>query len=422
MILIVDDNHENLFSLKTLLHLHEYGVETAMSGEEALKKVLKTEYALIILDVQMPGMDGYEVAEAISGLSKTRDIPIIFLSAVHIDKWFITKGYDAGAVDYVTKPFDPDLLMLKVKTFYRLSQQTRAMKAMQAELKEEVEMRRQAQDELQQANAELEDKVSARTMELMKMNKALQESNAELQQYAFVASHDLQEPLRKVMTFSQMIGDRYLSYLPEAKDYLQRIISSTGRMRSLIDDLLQFSRISGTAAYESTDLQKVVENTLDDLELLIHDKNATITVSALPVIDAIPGQMQPVFQNLLNNALKFSRSGVKPTITVNAEFTSELELDAPATDDGKFVRIYVQDNGIGFKEMYLEKIFTMFQRLHGRIEYEGTGIGLAIVKKIIDKHHGLLTAKSIEGEGTTFIVMLPVRQSHTHSNGNGLQG
>jgi light-regulated signal transduction histidine kinase (bacteriophytochrome) len=367
-------------------------------------------------------MDGYEVAEAVSGLSKTKDIPIIFLSAVHIDKWFITKGYDAGAVDYVTKPFDPDLLMLKVKTFYRLSQQSRALKAIRDELKDEVEMRRQAQDELVQANAALESKVAERTSELTKMNKALQESNSELQQYAFVASHDLQEPLRKVMTFSQMIGDRYLAYLPEAKDYLQRIISSTGRMRSLIDDLLQFSRISGAIAFESTDLQKVVENTLDDLELLIHEKNAIITVSSLPVIDAIPGQMQPVFQNLLNNALKFSRPDVKPEIAIQSEFTTALKLDAHAVDGGNFVRIYVKDNGIGFNEMYLEKIFTMFQRLHGRIEYEGTGIGLAIVKKIIDKHHGLLTAKSIEGQGTTFILMLPVRQSHTHSNGNGLQG
>ncbi len=129
MILIVDDKYENLFSLKTLLQLYAYETDTAASGEEALKKILKNEYSVIILDVQMPDMDGYEVAEAISGLNKTRDIPIIFLSAVNIDKRFIAKGYDSGGVDYITKPFDNDLLLLlKVRTFYRLSQQRRELK------------------------------------------------------------------------------------------------------------------------------------------------------------------------------------------------------------------------------------------------------------------------------------------------------
>src|ERR1043166_594684 len=128
MILIVDDNQENIFSLKTLLVLHKYEVDTALSGEEALKKILKREFALIILDVQMPGMDGYEVAEAIAGYSKTKDIPILFLSAVHIDKRFILKGYETGGADYITKPIDADLLLLKVKTFYRLHMQAKELR------------------------------------------------------------------------------------------------------------------------------------------------------------------------------------------------------------------------------------------------------------------------------------------------------
>ena len=195
MILIVDDKQENLFSLKTLLQLNVYDVDTASSGEEALKKILRNEYELIILDVQMPGMDGYEVAEIITGYSKSKDIPIIFLSAVNIDKRFITKGYTSGGVDYVTKPFDPDLLLLKIKTFSKLYRQAK---------------------ELNDIKDNLEQKVEKRTAELKQANKNLEASNAELQQYAFIASHDLQEPLRKIITFTRIIEERFLEKTPEA--------------------------------------------------------------------------------------------------------------------------------------------------------------------------------------------------------------
>jgi CheY-like chemotaxis protein len=141
MILIVDDKKENLFSLRTLLQLNLYDVDTAMSGEEALKKILKNEYELIILDVQMPGMDGYEVAENITGYSKSKDIPIIFLSAVNIDKRFITKGYNSGGVDYITKPFDPELLLLKIKTFSKLYRQTKELNDIRSNLEQKVEER-----------------------------------------------------------------------------------------------------------------------------------------------------------------------------------------------------------------------------------------------------------------------------------------
>jgi signal transduction histidine kinase len=156
MILIVDDKPENIFSLKTLLEIHKFPVDTASSGEDALKKVLRNAYALIILDVQMPGMDGFEVAEAITGYSKAKDIPIIFLSAVNTDKRFITKGYASGGIDYVTKPIDPDILLLKVKTFYRLYEQTKQLNEAQTALQEEIEFRKKAQAELDEKNAELQ--------------------------------------------------------------------------------------------------------------------------------------------------------------------------------------------------------------------------------------------------------------------------
>ena len=416
MILIVDDKEENLFSLKSLLQLNLYEVDTAASGEDALKKILKKDYALIILDVQMPGMDGFEVAETITGYSKTKNIPIIFLSAVNIDKRFIAKGYTSGGVDYVTKPFDPDLLLLKVKTFCSLSDQTRELNLTQEALKQENEIRKKAQKSLEEANLFLEDKIKERTKELLEINNELEISNAELQQYASLASHDLQEPLRKIITFSRIIQDRFLTQMPEADTYIKKVIASTERMRNLIDDLLNYSKLSGSAKFIFSDLNTIAKEAISDLELQIKDKEATINLEELPSIDTVPGQMRQVFQNVISNALKFSKADEAPIIKIWSEFIDEKAILAPAKDKGAFVRLHVHDNGIGFNEIYLERIFIIFQRLHGKGEYEGTGIGLSIVKKIIEKHNGLISAQSKEGEGTTFIIVLPVHQSEIPAN------
>jgi len=411
MILIVDDTYENLYSLKSLLQLNLYEVDTAASGEEALKKILKNEYVLVILDVQMPGMDGYEVAEAITGYSKTKNIPIIFLSAVNIDKRFIKKGYESGGVDYVTKPFDPDLLLLKVKTFYRLYEQNRQLNIIQGTLRAEIEFRKKAEIALQESNISLEEKVRERTKELLHINKELELSNIELQQYASLASHDLQEPLRKIITFIRIIEERFLPDNQEALTYIRKVISSSERMRTLINDLLNYSKLSVNSHFSWSDLNMILANTIADLELPIKEKNAEIIIDDLPSIESISGQIRQIFQNIISNALKFSKAGVQPVIRITGEKVSEKSADAMDDPDGRFVRICIEDNGIGFNEIYLDKIFTIFQRLHGRGEYEGTGIGLAIVKKIVEKHNGLLTAKSKEGVGTTFILVLPVEQS-----------
>jgi signal transduction histidine kinase len=388
MILIVDDKQENLYSLKTLLRLHLYEADTANSGEEALKRILKNEYELIILDVQMPGMDGYEVAEVLTGYSRSKDIPIIFLSAVNIDKRFITKGYASGGVDYVTKPFDPDILLLKVKTFTRLYRQTK---------------------ELNDIKETLEQKVEERTGALLEANKALEISNAELQQYAFIASHDLQEPLRKIITFSRLVMERFLATQPEPSLYLGKVIASAERMRKLINDVLDYSKLSDTPKFQPCNLNQLLQETVTDLELYIKEKEAVLIVGELPVIEAIPDQIRQLFQNLISNALKFSRRQSAPVIKIGAELIAERSFDSQVSGEGGWCRVYVSDNGIGFNEIYLSKIFTMFQRLHGKDEYEGNGIGLTIVKKIVQRHKGLITAESKEGEGTTFILILPVQ-------------
>ena len=389
MILIVDDTKENLFSLRQLMELNGYRVETASSGEEALKKILRNEYYLIILDVQMPGMDGYEVAEALNGYSKSRDVPILFLSAVNIDKKFITKGYTSGGVDYVIKPFDPDILLLKVSTFTRLYKQHK---------------------ELSEIKSLLEKKVEERTKDLLQINQQLELSNAELQQYAYLASHDLQEPVRKILTFSNLIYDRFPLEEKLMKDYLKRIINSSEKMKRLINDLLYYSKISAEPVFNPTDLNQVIRNTISDLELTINETHAVIDVDSLPEIDAMPDLISQVFENLLSNALKFSKKNTVPVIHIKAERVAEKESDSPAAEWGDFCRIIIEDEGIGFNEKYQEKVFGIFQRLHPTAAYKGTGIGLAIVKKIIEKHNGIITARSKEGIGSSFIIILPVRQ------------
>jgi signal transduction histidine kinase len=412
MILIVDDKYENLFSLKSLLQLYAYETDTAASGEEALKKILKNEYSVIILDVQMPGMDGYEVAEAISGLNKTKDIPIIFLSAVNIDKRFIAKGYDSGGVEYLTKPFDNDLLLMKVKTFHRLYTQRQELKQVEEALRREIEIRKRSQQEVEQINSLLEFKVEERTRDLLQLNKDLENRNAELAQYAYLASHDLQEPLRKIITFIKIIEEKYLKDIPEAKVEMSKVITSSERMRNLINALLSYSKLSTVSLFTLVNLNEVVKDALADLEITIKEKQAVINVSQLPELEAIPGQMRQMFQNLLSNALKFSKTDTRPIINIFSEPVNELQLEAEHDTNGKYVRIDISDNGIGLDESYIDKIFVIFQRLHGKTQYEGTGIGLAIVKKIIEKHNGIIGVKSKEGEGATFTIVLPVKQNN----------
>jgi signal transduction histidine kinase/FixJ family two-component response regulator len=523
MILIVDDKQENLLSLKSILQLNKIEVDTASSGEEALQKVLKTTYALIILDVQMPGMDGFEVAEAITGYSKTKDIPIIFLSAASTHKKFITKGYESGAIDYVTKPVDTDILLFKIKTFQRLYEQKNELSRIQNALREEIEIRQKAEETLndnvrelhsiieaipqiaftakpdgtiefvnenwyrysadikefpevpegdatigsvwqnavtegrsvemevcirlldteeyryhllralpvrdaqnniskwvgtltdiqeqKQINQLLEQKVEERTLELQQSNEELEAKNHELQQFTSVASHDLKEPLRKIQVFSSIVKEKLeVNDYANLEEYLRRIIVSGERMSGLINDLLAYSRLSMLSLFEDANLNKIVHNILLDLEIPIVEKDARVDVDDLPVIQAIPGQIRQLFQNIISNALKFSRPGVPAVIEIRCSIINEKRIDAPEAENGAFCRLVISDNGIGFDEQYLEKIFTLFQRLNSKEAYEGTGIGLAIAKKIVEKHNGLITARSKENEGATFIIVLPLKQ------------
>lgn len=262
----------------------------------------------------------------------------------------------------------------------------------------------------------MEQTVADRTRELQDLNSQLELSNHDLQQFASVASHDLKEPLRKIQMFSQMIRDRKLTgENAAAADYLERIIASSSRMTRLINDLLSFSRLSSDKQFEPVNINSMLDEVLSDLELLIADKHATVTIDDFPVIEGSSGQLRQVFQNIIGNALKFTSLEVKPEVRITCERVAELKFASAKSDDGDYLRIKISDNGIGFDEQYLDRIFTIFQRLHTREDFEGTGIGLAIVKKIIDRHRGIITAQSKQGEGSTFIIVLPVGQQQLSS-------
>lgn len=236
----------------------------------------------------------------------------------------------------------------------------------------------------------------------------LERSNRELQDFAAVASHDLQEPLRKIQAFGDRLEAKYGVLLgPDGRDYLARMQSAAGRMKNLINDLLAFSRITTRAQpFVPVDLGQIAQEVILDLEASIEQSGGRVDIALLPAIDADPLQMRQLLQNLIGNALKFHRPDEPPIVQVYAELIPD-DGSGPA---GGLCRLVVQDAGIGFDEKYLDRVFTIFQRLHPRGTYEGNGVGLAICLKIVERHGGTITARSVESQGTDFVVILPVRQ------------
>ena len=250
--------------------------------------------------------------------------------------------------------------------------------------------------------------------QLMENNQKLEESNHDLQQFASIASHDLQEPLRKIQIFSDLLLAKNGELSPESGRHLQKIISSSVRMKTLIIDILNYSRLSARDdRKECIDLNDIVSELTEDFELIIAEKKASLVNQGLPCIYVNKGQIRQVFQNIISNALKFSREGVPPVITIQSERIREKSFETTVQPDGPFVLITINDNGIGFDEKYVSNIFSLFERLNGKDQYEGTGIGLAIAKKIIEKHQGLITAYSKEGSGSSFRIILPVASNST---------
>ncbi|WP_316840927.1 hybrid sensor histidine kinase/response regulator [Pedobacter gandavensis] len=366
MILIVDDTPENLISLKKVLEKHNFEVDTASSGEEALKKVLKNEYVLIILDVQMPGMDGFEVAEAISGYSKAKETAIIFLSAANTETKFITKGYSSGGLDYITKPVDMGILLLKVKTFYRIYEQSRKLIEIQKALLDEIEFRKQAE--------------------------------RKKDEFISIASHELKTPLTSVKGYVQLL-DRSIDKgdVPTLKKHLAKAQVQLEKLNELITDLLDISKIeSGKLKFNKQPF--IIDDLLDSVIEIIHQSNPEFKLLKTGFVSReICGdemRIEQVVINFLTNAIKYSPG------------TSEVHIHVE--ERGNNIYLGVRDFGIGIDKELQKNVFEKFYRVEETaIHFQGLGIGLYISAEIIRRHGGEVGVKSIPGEGSEFYFSIP---------------
>ncbi|MBI5629305.1 MAG: response regulator [Elusimicrobia bacterium] len=514
-VLLVDDREENLLALESALSGLGHSLVKARSGQEALKQLLERDFAVILLDVYMPGMDGFETARLIRERERSKLTPIIFLTAVSKGEMQVYKGYSVGAVDYIFKPFILEVLRAKVSVFVDLFMKTEEIRA-QAELLRQIEgrehrralremraqrnrffylsldlmctlgfdgllkeinvswektlgiprnellsrpfielvhpddrkatlsywrqlasplarglenrvrcrdgsyrwllwnstpfpkdkvhyavahditERKRAEESLKALNETLEARVRERTREFSRINIELERSNVELEQFAFLASHDLREPLRKVASFTELLASRYRGKLDQNADqYIRSIVSGVARMGEMISDLLEYSQVGkGERPFKTAALEDILGKALLDLSVAIHESKATITHDPLPAVKGDAVELTSLFLNLLNNAVKF-RADAPPVIHVSAK------------PQGREWVLTVRDNGIGIDPAYHERIFAIFKRLHSKDKYPGTGIGLAICKKIIEHHEGRIWVESELGRGTAFHLTLP---------------
>ena len=409
-ILLVDDREDNLFSMETILEPDGYELVKANSGRQALKILLvEFDFALILMDVQMPNLNGFETAALIYEREKLKHIPIIFITANTYGEENVFKGYRTGAVDYIYKPINPDLLRAKVAVFIDLYKKNLQLVLQEEKLKL---INKNLQNEIIERKAS-EEKIIELNKELINNIDRLEKANKELDRFAFMASHDLQEPLRKILTFSDRLYIKHRDQLDsDGKLNIERIQKAAERMQALIKDILTFSKLSVEKdLFVQTDLHLVVNEVWEELQNTVDEKKAQVKVAALPVIEANPGLIKPLFFNLIGNALKYAKKDVAPVINIDFEIDENEQILLGAEKPVKFCRIFIKDNGIGFEQQYAGQIFQMFQRLHSQTDYEGTGIGLALCKQIVEKHKGYINALSTINEGATFIVSLPIAQN-----------
>lgn len=349
-ILLVDDRPENLISLESILEQEGRNILKASSGEEALVLALEKDIAMILLDVQMPGMDGFEVARLLKENSHTRDIAIIFVTALSKDEKYSIQGYEEGAVDYLLKPLDTHVVRAKVNVFSKLYLQ-------QKELKEN--------------------------------NELLHRTNKQLDEFVYIVSHDLKAPLRGLSSLATFLEDEIgENPKPEILDLLTMMKSRTQRMQQLIDGILHYSRLANTKGQnELVDVKDLINNIID---LVSPPDSISFNIpDNLPKINCEKIKLHEVFQNLISNAIKYMD---KPEGKIIISFIDN-------EDEFQFL---VKDNGMGIKPEHLDKIFGLFQTLLPKDQCESTGIGLTIVKKIIESENGKITVSSKFGEGSTF--------------------
>lgn len=404
-ILLIDDREDNLLSIEAILEPCGYQFVKAQSGKEALRILLKEyDFSLILMDVKMPNLNGFDTASLIYERDKLKHIPIIFITANNFGDENLFKGYQSGAVDYIYKPINPDVLRAKVSVFVELYEKTQKLQQQEKKL---MSANLQLEKEINERKAS-EEKVNNLNQQLLKNIEHLESVNQELDHFAFMASHDLQEPLRKIRLFANkfLVTNKEMMKDNQLND-IERIQQAAERMQYLIRDILTIAKVSThTTDFVPTEMNILVNDILKELEDEIKKKGARVIVDKIPLLHVHPGLISVLFRNLIGNALKFAREKVSPVINIHAEVSPYQDGHA----DEFICQIFIRDNGMGFDQKFAEKIFGMFTRLHPETQIKGTGLGLALCRKIAEHHKGSIAARSQVNEGTTFILSLP-RQS-----------
>jgi two-component system sensor histidine kinase/response regulator len=361
-VLIVDDVEANLVAIEAQLGQLDCDIVRASSGNEALRLLLKREFAVILLDVQMPGMDGFEVAHLARQEVLTREVPIIFVTAMRDTEDNVLRGYETGAVDLLFKPVNPYVLLSKVRVFLDLHRSRQ-------KLAREIEAHKQ--------------------------------TLAQLDAFNYSVSHDLRAPLRPLSGFAQILLEDYSGVLDDtAKNYLHRMRAAAERMGGIIDALLHLSRIGrATIKRAAVDLSALATVILGELKESDPTRDVRLVVEPELTVEGDARLLRILLENLLRNAWKFTKK--KPTATI--------EVGARRSDGE--TAYFVRDDGAGFALTYAHRLFKPFQRLHSDTDYEGTGIGLATVQRIVDSHGGRVWAESEPGRGATFLFTLDLTSS-----------
>lgn len=367
-VLIVDDDSTKRFALKAILEPLGERVVEASSGADALRQLLREEFAVILLDVRMPGMDGFETAQLIRQRPRSELTPIIFVTALDQAETDLGRGYDLGAVDFVFAPVVPAILRAKVSVF--------------------VELYR-AQQELKRYRSQLEVLVEERTTALTAINR-------ELEAFSYSVSHDLHAPLVAFDGLSQALLDGYSGQLDErAKDYLRRMRGASRRMASVFDGLQTLFRLtSGEIRREEIDLSALAQEIVDEMRADTPGPDVQVKIEPGMSVHGDQRLIRILLGNLVNNAFKFTSANAAPTIEIGRELV-----------DGE-TRYFVRDNGVGFDMISSHRLFGAFQRLHSESEFPGAGIGLAIARRIVNRHGGRIWAEGAIGDGATFYFVI----------------
>lgn len=378
-ILLVDDEQANLEALEAVLEGLGQNLVKASRGEQALRCVLEHDFAVILLDVQMPGMSGIETAALIRARERSRTTPIIFLTGMMRTAEMVFSGYSAGAVDYLMKPLEPEVLRAKVAVFVELD---RARHDLEQEIAERVRIAEQ---------------VSELNGALRQKNDDLLAANADLESFCHSVSHDLRMPLRHIHSYVSLLeasaGPKLNS---EERRQVQTVQKAALRMTRLIDDLLAFSRIGRAAMHrQRIHMDELVDETFQELGPDLSDRRIDWQRHSIPDTEGDPRLMKQVWVNLLANAVKYTRP----------RDPAKIEIGADVVENE--IVYYVRDNGVGFNMQYVDRLFGVFQRLHTQNEFEGTGVGLANVRRIVQRHGGRTWAEGAEGRGATVYFSLP---------------